>query len=54
MTIDHAREMVLNAQTRLGQIRQQLRQIDAQLNEAGNVLDQLAARLAPPDSDPPD
>jgi hypothetical protein len=48
MTMDEAREMVLNAQTRLVQLRQMLRQMDGRLAEAEHVLDLLARRLVPP------
>jgi hypothetical protein len=51
MTIDEAREMVMSAQARLIRVRQELRQVDAQLSEADNLLELLVKRLAPPEGE---
>jgi hypothetical protein len=54
MTMDEARDLVVNAQTRMIRIRQELRQIDMQLAEAENVLDLLARRLVTPEEEDDD
>ena len=54
MTMDEARNLVLNAQARLLQIRQEVHQIETRLIAVENVLELLVQRLAPPEAEDDD